>query len=712
VQDSGNAGGDSPGRPSGAALEKFVDQWAPAAALDSNVPLRQDEIIELFTDQATLVADAIRAEASGAAAGRAIGARLVAAKLTGASVLPTVLTELQRGLLRAADLPANDKNVERLTELCGRIAEGYVEALRETLIGEHDTAKREALMANVDAEQSRRSSDERFSAVFAGTGIGIGIGDLSGRIVEVNPAMCAIFGRTEQELLNRPVLDFVHSADAGKISSQFASLISGSKDTFTDQFRLVHTDGELLWTHVTMSLVRDEHGAPRYPIATVENVSELHLLQAELSRQALHDPMTGLANASQLHSQLEYMIGNARPGDRVALCYLDIDGFKVVNDGLGRQAGDALLKSMASVLTEVFHGRGVLVARVGGDGFGVLIDKVSGAREVISRIEEVQERIAEPIYFGDNGIALATSVGIVEQEAARTGANELIRAAEITLHRAKAAGKSQWMLYETALDEADRRRFHLGAIMPGAVETGEFRLAFAPVHVLADNEVVGYHASLRWEHPDYGRLGEGEFTSLAEETGLIVGLGRWGINQVCEQAGRWQQRFGDAMPAISMTLSRRMAADQHLVADVRNALRDNNVVASKLTFAFPAEVLTDPDGEAVDSLTVLADLGVGVGADGLGVGPALLDLTTLPMWAVRLAPVVAEHATTPSVEKSVRGFVDLAHSFGMKIAGADIGTGEQLAALRRAGVDIGCGSALSEAICADQVERELSSARR
>ncbi len=554
-------------------------------------------------------------------------------------------------------------------------------------------------------EESHRGagdlSEVSFRTVFDTSPVGLAILDLAGRALRVNSALAALLQRDEDELASIETRRMAHPDEIARLATRFTQLVDGAFAALGDDFRvavrLLRGDGEPVWTDVTMRLVRAADDAPGYVIATIQDNSELHLLRNELGRQSTEDVATGLANSSRFHSRLEEMLAAQRPGTKIALCYIDLDGFRVVNDGLGREAGDLLLNQVARVLVETFRGPGNLVARVLGDGFAVLVADPASSAQVIATVDEFLARMEEPFWLPgrDAGVAVSASVGIVVHPAEDlTGADDVIRAAEITLHRAKASGKAQWMLYERDLDHRDRSRFRLAAIMPGALENGQFEVVYRPVMAAATGVPVMAYSTVRWNREGADALGPRAFLELAEETGLIVPLGKWVFEQICGHAAHWRARFGARAPRLGVSMAPRLSRDQNLVGSLQGAMLAHEVSPDWLTVAMPASCLTggeDRLNDAAESLQRLVEIGVRGAAEGFGAGQAsLLDIRALPIAVLLLAhPVAAavREASGPELARSLADTVTLAHEHGIEVIAFGCNDDEAVARLTGCGVD-------------------------
>ncbi len=554
----------------------------------------------------------------------------------------------------------------------------------------------------------------RFSALYAASPMGIALADPDGGIVEANLALGQLLGCPPDRLRGRHITELGSTGhDVSRLKAGLEHVSTGV-ERFRERMLLDHVDDGKLWTDVTLARLPGDRPGSVYPVLMVSDANELHLLQERLVHQNIHDPLTGLPNASSFTTKLEAALG-AGARDDIALIYLDVDGFKVVNDGLGAGVGDQVLRGVAGKLSAVFTGHhDGFVARLSGDGFAVLLRGELSATEVVELVERALEDLNEPIYLGGHGIGVSASAGIVVRAAVEDGAAELLRAAEIALHRAKEAGKAQWMLFDPELDARDRGRYQLGAVIAGALENGEFSLVYQPTVKLADpGRIAAVNAGLRWNHPEKGELGSEEFYPLAQTTGMTVPLGRWLLAESLAATARWRTRLGDAAPDVCVRLPTRLAIDPDLVLLVREQLDKHELPATALRLCTDRDSVLDPRGEVLDSFAVLADLGTQLVLTISGSADLeLIPQHGLPVKHVILSgPVIDALDTEEPAESDIRHLTQLvtrARELQLRVGAEGVRTHEQAARLRQLGVLAARGQFANDSATGDEVDELIA----
>jgi diguanylate cyclase (GGDEF)-like protein/PAS domain S-box-containing protein len=679
----------------------FAGVWASAIIGTSYVPMSRDEVIDLLDELTTELVSALLAEPFEPEPARAAGARLVTAHFTGSGTIQRSVQVLGERLLDELGLVGDDRLAGRVARLQGSLAAGYAQALRERTLGEQEAIRGAVLAARDEAETALRASEAKFRAMFTDAAIGIGIADMTGKVIEANTALLRMTGTTRPGALASNVRSYIHPEDRDDgLWDSFERIIKGELDHYRVEKRLCRPDGGWVWAHITCSLVRDEAGAPVFAVAVMEDVTERHALQERLRYQATHDPLTGLPNRSLFLERLSAVFAAERESassTRVGMCYLDLDGFKVINDSLGHAVGDRLLVSVARRLDEAIAGPGRLIARMGGDEFVVLAEGTTGTEDVVSIAETVLAALQPPVRIGGHELTVTASIGVVERPVAGTTSADLVRDADITQYWAKADGKGRWRVYDPERNAHEVVRFTLSAALPAAMDREEFYVEYQPLVRLGDERTVGVEALVRWQHPQLGRLGPDRFIDLAEETGLIVPLGRWVLRTACQQARSWLDRFGDDAPFVSVNLAVRQSREPGLVDDVRAVLTETGLPPGQLQLELTESAIMGTADGPLDALRALSDMGVRIAIDDFGTGYSnLAYLRHLPVNELKIAGSFVEglraaDRSDPVDAQIVATLVTLAHALGLTVTAEGVETPAQAERLRRIGCDSGQG---------------------
>ncbi|MFG3698500.1 putative bifunctional diguanylate cyclase/phosphodiesterase [Micromonospora sp. NPDC047620] len=435
----------------------------------------------------------------------------------------------------------------------------------------------------------------------------------------------------------------------------------------------------------------DEQESIRRAAMTARAQAEraLRASEARFRHQATHDPLTDLPNRALFTERLSAAIDSPAPGgERVGVCFLDLDRFKVVNDSHGHQVGDGLLATVADRLRRAIGGH--LVARLGGDEFVVLVERTTGTDDVVAVAEAALAAVREPVLVDGHELCVSASIGIVERQVAGTSPGDLMRAADSTLHWAKAAGGARWALYDADRDRRELARYALSAAIPAALERGEFYLDYQPLTSLRDGRVVGVEALVRWRHPELGVLRPDSFIGLAEETGLIVPLGGWVLAEACRQAGSWSAGVATA-PFVSVNLAVRQVRRPGLVQEVRGLLRRTGLPPERLQLEITESTMMSTAEEPVRALRVLADLGVRIAIDDFGTGYCnLAYLRDLPVTELKVAGQFVAGLRAPESradERILASLVSLAHALDLTVTAEGVETAGQAERLRAIGCD-------------------------
>ncbi len=427
-----------------------------------------------------------------------------------------------------------------------------------------------------------------------------------------------------------------------------------------------------------------------------EMAASLDASRAALRHQALHDPLTGLANRELLRDRAAHALGaGAREGRRVAVLFVDLDGFKLVNDELGHAVGDRLLAEAARRIDGCVRGADT-AARVGGDEFAVLLEALPPDAEgahAAAIADRLIDTLTAPVQLGEHQASISASIGIAIGGAG-TDFDAMLREADAAMYRAKERGGGGYDFFRPELHEAARGRLALVADLRAAIDADQVVVRYQPLVDLRTEEVVAVEALARWEHPERGLVTPDAFIPLAEETGLIVPLGHAVLVQACREVAGWNDALGLERPlTVSVNLSPRQLLDPALIDDVAAALAATGLPAERLVLEVTESAVMHDLATAVERLAALRALGVRVAMDDFGTGHSSLShLRALPLDWVKVArPFVQQLEVSDADRALVRGIVEFAHGFGLALVAEGVETPDQHARLRGMGGDLGQG---------------------
>jgi diguanylate cyclase (GGDEF)-like protein/PAS domain S-box-containing protein len=528
-----------------------------------------------------------------------------------------------------------------------------------------------ALLA--DTEWTLTETQERNVGIFEQAPMGIAVSSLDGGLVRVNAAYAKILGYRPEELVGKNLQEITHPDDWTDTSTHMAAAVAGDVEAYTMEKRYVRADGHMVWASVGASCVRDRAGEPLYLIAQIEDITERHALRDKLAYAAVHDQLTGLPNRTMFMDRLERLIVRAeRRGRHVALMFLDLDRFKLINDGLGHDAGDRLLQRVALRLQASLRADDLL-ARFGGDEFTLLCE-VASEEEAVEIARRLGAAMDRPLTEANHEQFISLSVGIALSSAETTHPTALLRNADVAMYRAKDLGPARIALYSEDDELPTAEGLRITNELHRALERSEFVLHYQPIVDLHDLRLVGMEALVRWQHPTRGLLGPVEFIPLAEESGLIVPLGTWVLREACRQAGVWAVKRGGADQDnsrlnMSINVAARQLADPAFPELVAAAIDDSGFWADHVWLEITeGAILSDPVA-AVVTLGRLRDLGVQLSIDDFGTGYSSLSyLKQLPVETLKIdRSFIDQLDEDPDDKAIVRAVIALGDSLGLAV---------------------------------------------
>ncbi|MFI2410201.1 putative bifunctional diguanylate cyclase/phosphodiesterase [Streptomyces sp. NPDC018947] len=586
-----------------------------------------------------------------------------------------------------------------------------------------------------DVDLAARTGPPTYRSVFTAAPLAMAVVDAEGMVVSANDTLGALLGTDPAALAGRAAADLVDLASDAGTWHAYREVLRGRQPRLRCTRRLKRADGHSLWVQVTVAPLAGE--TPGL-LLSVSDISARRELQARLRHLQMHDPVTRLPNRAlffeRLTAALEAETYENGGTGRVGLCYLDLDGFKAVNDTLGHRVGDRLLAAVAERLTrcaeEAAGPRGgvPLVARLGGDEFALLVEDSTGTEQLADLAGSVLAALQEPFEISGRRLSVTASAGVVERHTAGTTPTALMQAADTTLYWAKADGRARWTLFDPERNATRMTRQALAATLRPAIDRGEFALEYQPLVGMDDGRVRGVEALIRWNHPQFGVLAPNRFIALAEEDGSIVPLGRWILRTACRQARRWQlDHPGEPPIFVSVNVAVRQVWDSDLVADVAATLEETGLAPRLLQLELTESAVMGSAGRPLQVLKALSDMGVRIAIDDFGTGYSnLAYLSRLPVSVLKLdgafvrgfqyagtpeaaADDAGEGVANPADEVIVEAMVQLAHRLGLTVTAECVETSDQASRLRRIGCDTGQGWLYSRPVAPDRISALLGS---
>jgi len=509
-------------------------------------------------------------------------------------------------------------------------------------------------------------------------------------IVHVTPAVEPIVGMPAPELLGMNWLEIVVEDDQAG-ARDLVSLAQGGRPA-RGEIKLIAEDGHARHVDVVVTEVIDEDLTGF--VVTCHDVTERFQLEQQLTHEAFHDALTGLANRALFRDRLGHAMARSRGTGGYGVLFVDLDDFKTVNDSLGHAAGDVLLREMTARLRTCLRD-GDTAARLGGDEFGILLEDVEDDQHCVTIAQRLLEALRVPFHIAGTEVTTGASIGVALGEARPSTPEDLMRNADLALYDAKNAGKNRYAVFATKMHEAALARLSLTSDLRHAIDRREFVVYYQPLVALDTGGITGLEALVRWNHPDRGMLQPGEFISLAEETGLIVPLGRDVLRTALTVAAAWQRTHEQHRALrIAVNVSGRQLQDPAFVEDVRSIIEETGIDATTVVLEITESILLPGDDTMLDRLNALAALGVHLYVDDFGTGYSSLSyLQMLPVNGLKLAQeFVGVLPGSVSESGLVRTIRDLAETLGLtNVVAEGIERPEQWSTLVDLGYNVGQG---------------------
>ena len=576
-----------------------------------------------------------------------------------------------------------------------------------------------AAMAHAEEFEAKRdqvAALARFEATFAGALTGMLLMDLDGRIIDSNPAIQTLLGRTAGELEGHRASEFVHPEDRAEARSAYLRMIADDGSPLRLHHRFVRRDGEVLWVDASASLVRGSDGKS-FAITMIQDVTQRKeaeaalLSQSQLNEyQALHDALTGLANRTLFRNRIEHAVKTARRADvRAAVLVIDLDRFKEINDSLGHAAGDELLVELGRRLEAALRGSDT-VARLGGDEFGVLLPNANVPDDVLRAVDRMRVAIEHPVTVQGLSLSLEASIGIAMYPEDGEDVETLLKRADGAMYHAKEEN-SGWAFYDDSCGRRDTTRLTLMGELRRALDQRELVLYYQPKALLADGEVHAVEALLRWNHPVRGLVPPDDFIPVAQQSGLIKPLTLYVIDEALRQSRAWQD---DGLRlAIAVNLSARNLLDVDFPTQVAGLLDRWEVDPGLLEFEITeSAMLADPTRSKL-ILERLSEMGIRLSIDDFGTGySSLAYLKRLPVSEIKVDRSFVMNMDRDEDDATiVRSTIDLGRNLGLDVVAEGVESKQVWDRLKVLGCTAAQGYHLSRAVPAPELRTWLRQRR-
>jgi diguanylate cyclase (GGDEF)-like protein/PAS domain S-box-containing protein len=557
-------------------------------------------------------------------------------------------------------------------------------------------------------EEQLRASEQRFRGAFENAPIGILLVDMDGKVFQANRFAAELLSYRNASMRNLHISRLVPDDDRDKYNDLMQRLAKGHQATLRTEQRMLCADGAEIWTNMHVVLLRSQDGEPAYGIVQIADITEMKHSQQRMERMAFYDILTDLANRRLFYDRLSQAIEYTTRNNRLAaLLYLDLDQFKRVNDTLGHEAGDTLLRTVAERLSHNVRQEDT-VARPGGDEFTVLLYNIGKPEDAGHVAEKILKELRRPITVAGEQLVMTTSIGVSIIPSDGTDPKQLMSNADLAMYRAKEQGRNQFQFYSKEMNTNAAHRLKTENELRAALERQEFELYYQPKVRLSDLQIVGVECLLRWHHPERGLLLPGEFIEVAEETGTIVDLGKWVIETACSAATQLAQEAGEPI-CTAVNISPRQFRDVELVSTVQRCLAQTGLDPDNLEIEITETMLMDDVEAASATVCDLHDLGVRLAIDDFGTGYSSLNyLKKFPIDTIKVdRSFVADIPESQDDMAITAAVIAMARRLHLAVVAEGVQTREQLEFLQQHECEFAQGFLFSQAVPLEALKQLL-----
>jgi diguanylate cyclase (GGDEF)-like protein/PAS domain S-box-containing protein len=506
-----------------------------------------------------------------------------------------------------------------------------------------------------------------------------------------NNALAECFGTTVEDLIGKRDTDFTPTSEqAATYATADRQVLDSSDERFIAEEQILNASGEIRWLQTVKRPIFIPGSTERHVLGISTDITARKLFEQQLAHTAFHDPLTKLPNRALFMERLRHSLNRAqRQKKPVAAVFLDLDGFKLINDSLGHDAGDALLISVADRITSCVR-PGDTVARLGGDEFTVLLEDLDDEGEVVGIVERIAEVLRGSVHIAGREISTSASLGVAFSHGEYTSPDAFLRDADTAMYEAKVSGKAHSVVFDLSMNTRATERLEIESGMQQALDRGEFTLHYQPIMHLESGKLSGVEALVRWNHPTMGLIPPIKFIPVAEQTGLIVPLGRWVLEEACSHMKHLNAEHPDSPDlTVSVNLSMIQLQQNDIVEQVKEVLKSTGLDARHLKLEITESVMMHDPDHTIPQLKALEELGIRLAVDDFGTGYSSLGyLSTLPLDTLKIDRTFVDKMENSSADTAiVQAIITLAKTLNLNITCEGVETQAQYSHLHALGCD-------------------------